>query len=451
MRPAILSVVFMGVAAAVPAPGLLSGVTSGLTGTLQTTVTKIESQLNDAGIAGFTLLAQLGDIKPISTPKSIKDIVSVLQRIGGVDPTALLGSTVNLVLHGLGPSNLAGVMEQYSDGVNNENNYNPQEPPAPVFPRASTLSRVTVDVAYSFEEAKLRGAIHIPDTFTYGKKPPVILVPATGTKGGFTYQPNLAKLLPKEDFADPVWLNIPGWLLEDVPSNAEYVAYAINYIAGITSRNVSIIALSQGNLITQWAFSYWPSTRAVVSDYIAVSPDYHGTVQFEVMCPKLGLLSCTPSCNQQRYSSNFIKVFRRTGASAFVPTTTIFSATDEIVQPQHGTGASGYLRDDRGVGVLNVELQKVCPLASPALVNDHISPLWGAPLQALIRDALTHDGPADISRIPTWKSECSKLAADGLSLQNVIGTASIGPITVASWLLYPKRVFSEPSLPAYAF
>ncbi|KXJ93619.1 hypothetical protein Micbo1qcDRAFT_220240 [Microdochium bolleyi] len=445
----------MGAAVAAPSPGLLSnlggvagglsgGLTSTLTGTLKNTVTKIEGQLNDAGVAGSALLAQLGDIKPTSTPKSINDVVAIVRRVGGVDPTALLESAVTLVLNGLGPTNLAGVLEQYSDGVNSEHNNNPREPPHPIFPQASGVSSSSEDAPYSFDEAQLRGAIHIPDTFTYGRKPPIILVPATGTKGGFTYQPNVAKLLSKEDYADPVWLNIPGWLLEDVPSNAEYVAYAINYIAGVTSKNVSVVALSQGNLITQWAFSYWPSTRRIVTDYIGISPDYHGTVQFEVMCPKLGLLSCTPSCNQQRYGSEFIKAFRRTGASAFVPTTTIFTATDEIVQPQSGSGASGFLQDERGVGVLNVELQRACPLASPALLNDHISPLWGAPLQALIKDALTHDGPADLARIPNWIAECSKLAADGLTLQDVVNTA------FASWLLYPHRVFSEPALPVYA-
>ncbi|KAH7031463.1 uncharacterized protein B0I36DRAFT_363152 [Microdochium trichocladiopsis] len=454
MRIAIVPALILGcTAAAAPGlvGGLLGGVTGGLvgglTGQLKNTIGKIEQQLNDVGVTGSALLAQLGDIQPLSKPSSIQDVVTILTKIGGVKPATLLESTVQLVLSGLGPSNLATVMNQYSAGVNSENNIN-REPASPVYPAAAG------DVPYSITEEKLRGAIYIPSTFTYGKKPPVILVPATGTKGGFTYYNNLGKLLPQQEYADPVWLNVPGWLLEEVPWNSEFVAYAINYISGITSRNVSVVALSQGNLNTQWALTYWPSTRALVSDYIAVSPDYHGSAIIEAMCPSLGLLSCTPSLSQQTYTSNFIQSFRQRSAAAFVPTTTIYTATDEIVQPQHGTGASGYLLQDSSrpaAGVVNVELQKVCPLDSPAsLLSDHVSPLWGAALQALIKDALTHDGPADISRIPNWTGECSKLAADGLTLADVVGTTSIGPIAVASWLLYPKRVTTEPAVPAYA-
>ncbi|KAH7037025.1 uncharacterized protein B0I36DRAFT_282680 [Microdochium trichocladiopsis] len=446
MRTTTLAATLLGAASAVP--GLLGGVTGlvgGLTGALQGTLDKIDDQLNDVGVVGAVLLAELGQIKPTATPSSIKEVASIVKKVGGAKPTALLQSAVELVLNGLGPTSLEGVIQQYSAGSNSENNVNTREPAKVIFPSADAD-----DVPYSITEEKLRAAIYIPDTFTYGKKPPVVLVPGTATKGGLCYEPNLAKLLPQEDYADPVWLNIPGWLLEEVPWNAEFVAYAINYISGITSQNVSVIALSQGNLDTQWAFTYWPSTRHVVSDYIAVSPDYHGSVLLNVLCPKLGLLSCPPAVSQQLYNAKFIEAFRRVGgASAYVPTTTVYSATDDVVQPQSGANASAYLQDERGVGVLNVELQKVCPLASPALVGTHESSLWGAPLQALIKDALTHDGPADISRIPDWNAECSKIAADGLNLEDVIGTTFAVPVAFAAMFLYPKRVTTEPALPSY--
>jgi hypothetical protein len=59
---------------------------------------------------------------------------------------------------------------------------------------------------------------------------------------------------------------------------------------------------------------------------------------------------------------------------------------------------------------------------SPALVGTHESLLFSAPLQALLEDALTHDGPASIERIGNWNDACSKIAADGLSVEDVAGT-----------------------------
>lgn len=53
----------------------------------------------------------------------------------------------------------------------------------------------------------------------------------------------------------------------------------------ITSQNVSVISWSQGGLDTQWAVKYWPSTRNVTSNFIAQSPDFHGTVLAYITCP----------------------------------------------------------------------------------------------------------------------------------------------------------------------
>jgi len=163
-----------------------------------------------------------------------------------------------------------------------------------------------------------------------------------------------------------------------------------------------------------------------VSDYIAVSPDYRGSTIVGALTSTVGLLGLPESLFQQTHTAKFIQTFRKRSAAAFVPTTTIYSAIDEIVQPQSGAGASGLLLEDPqrpGAEVTNVELQTVCPLDSPAsLLSDHISPLFGGALSALIKDALTHDGPAVISRIPNWVGECSKIAADGLSLADIVAT-----------------------------
>ena len=76
------------------------------------------------------------------------------------------------------------------------------------------------DAPFTIPELALRGAIRIPLDFTFGKKPPVILVPGTGSTGFLTYAGNYLKLLRNVDYADPVYLNIPDFLLDDAQLNA---------------------------------------------------------------------------------------------------------------------------------------------------------------------------------------------------------------------------------------
>lgn len=86
---------------------------------------------------------------------------------------------------------------------------------------------------------------------------------------------NYIPLLQGSSIADPVWLNIPGFLLADAQLHAEYIAYAVNYIYGISNkRKVSVAAWSQGSIDGQWAWKYWPSARAKVTDFITFSGDY---------------------------------------------------------------------------------------------------------------------------------------------------------------------------------
>ncbi|CCF47409.1 lipase B, partial [Colletotrichum higginsianum] len=200
----------------------------------------------------------------------------------GIIPSGLLSSFQGLLGTGLlGSLDLAGNANKLVAPINaidSINNNNPRNPAKAIWPRKDPA-----DAPYTLTESQLRQVIFIPQTFTYGTKPPVIFIPGTGVYGGETFSPNLLKLLSNVPYADPVWLNIPGALLNDAQINSEYVAYAINYINGITNKNSSIISWSQGGLDTQWAFTFWPSTRSAVSDFFPVSPDFHGTVLANVL------------------------------------------------------------------------------------------------------------------------------------------------------------------------
>jgi hypothetical protein len=185
---------------------------------------------------------------------------------------------------------------------------------------------------------------------------------------------------------------------------------------------VSVISWSQGGLDTQWALKYWPSTRNITSDLIAISPDFHGTILASFSCPGNVSTTCTPSIIQQEYNSNYVTTLRSNGGdSAYIPTTTVYSGTDEIVVPQSGTGASAFINDARGVGVSNTQVQVACPLLPAGGAYTHEGVLYNPLSFALAVDALTNPGPGSLSRIDL-ASVCSQPVAPGLTAQDVVLT-----------------------------
>lgn len=212
-----------------------------------------------------------------SPPTSLAEATQRLSEIFSASPTPTFyfSAAEQLVEAALTTDNVADAIafvEGLQDGENSDDNSNPKNPSPPAYPRAGPN-----DAPYDLTEQQLRGAIYIPPTFQYGKEgapQPVILVPGTGDTGYTTFVGNYIPLLQGSSIGDPVWLNIPGYLLGDAQTNAEYVAYAINYIYGISNhRDVAVISWSQGGIDAQWAFKYWPSTRSRVTDHIALSPD----------------------------------------------------------------------------------------------------------------------------------------------------------------------------------
>ena len=399
------------------------------------------------------LLAAVEAATPTTTLTSIPEATSIISSIIAPSPSAgsFYESVVELIANDFVPNNLGQSLVNVVNGLgligpNSEVNVNVRGSSTTVYPQ-----KQSTDAQYSQSEAQLRQSIFIPAGFTYGRKPPTILVPGTGNTGFETFSGNYIPLLTDVSYADPVWLNIPNQLLQDAQVNAEHVAYAINYISGISGgSNVSVIAWSQGGLNAQWAFKYWPSTRSVVSDFIAFSPDFHGTEIIYVLCPYFPELPCDPSAIQQEYNSAFINQLRQNGGdSAFVPTTTIFSSFDEIVQPQTGTGASAWMNDDQNVGVTNNELQVVCNAQPAGGIYDHVGTLVNALGYALAVDALTHDGPGDPSRLDL-DSVCQQITTPGLSLAQIVNTESALVLAALFLLSYVSKQFDEPALMSYA-
>jgi len=160
-----------------------------------------------------------------------------------------VANVLGLALNGLTTNDLQEVVGGEGPLENSGDNINPINPTPAVYPKKDKG-----DAPYSVAEKTLKSAIYIPSNFTYGKVPPVLLIPGTAGTSGANFAPNFGKLFTGSDYADPVYVNIPGNNLADIQVEAEFVAYAINYISGISNnKNVSLLSWSAGSVDGQWA------------------------------------------------------------------------------------------------------------------------------------------------------------------------------------------------------
>ncbi|KAI7771403.1 hypothetical protein LZL87_010843 [Fusarium oxysporum] len=426
----------------------LSGLFNSVNNALAVTASGLLDELGDAlnKEDREKTLDTLQKLKATKKPKDVGEASSITEKVAKSEPDNIVEYSARLIANGIvsgSTDDLLGYAQGLGSAENGNNNQNP-DPPKSVFPRAASC-----DAPYTVSEDKLRSAIYIPDTFTYGKKLPVILFPGTGSTGYTAFRGSFIPLLTGVDWADPVWVNVPELLLGDAQVNAEYAAYALNYIASLSKRSVATIGWSQGNINTQWAFKYWPSTRKVTTDHVAISADYKGTILANFV--DLSGITNTPSVVQQEAGSNFIKTLRSDGGdSGYVPTTSLYSSfLDEIVQPQEGTGASAYLLDAQNVGVTNAEVQKVCAGKPAGSFYTHESMLINPLSFALAKDALTHDGPGKISRLDLG-TVCASSLAPGLGLEDLLITESAIVIAGISLVTYLPKVKQEPAIKKYA-
>ncbi|KAG2417619.1 hypothetical protein HFD88_008838 [Aspergillus terreus] len=456
MYPPMAMAVFTGV---LLGPSITTAALSGDRRSLPETLLMVTNEVKALGFLGASALQEVdllvshlldlstGKKSPVtSVDGAIKELSDLLDsRNSTFDHITY---ALDLVARGLLPSNVLDLLEGVTDDeINSSSNINTKSPSSPIYPQ-----KAPEDAPYSVDEATLRSALYIPSSFEYGAngKTPVLLVPGTAVPAGLTYHFNFVKLLSATSFADPVWVNIPGNSLDDVQVNAEYVAYAINYLSGVSNDStIGVISWSQGGLDTQWALKYWSSTRAVVRDFMPVSPDFHGTLMGGP-CPGFPSALCTPSLIQQAHNTSLLRKLRSDGGdSAYVPTTTLYSSLDEVVQPQIGTEASAFLHDARAVGVTNNQMQLVCPGQIAGSVYTHESMLVNPVAWALVVDALTHDGPGEPSRTDL-DTVCGQFLPPGLTIDDFLGTETTMVAGVVDVLKLAFGTDEEPPIKPYA-
>ncbi|GAB1191448.1 hypothetical protein APSETT444_000627 [Aspergillus pseudonomiae] len=398
-----------------------------------------------------SILSNVAQIKNRKDSRT-HSVQSVWTRLGSIftnNATDILEFANEITASGLIPSRVLAWLNGYATiDLDTIHRNNPSPENLSIYPY-----KAKSDAPYSVAENTLRAAIHIPKSFSLepDKKLPVLLVPGTAVPAAINFYFNFGKLSKALPESDLVWVDLPQASLDDIQLNAEYVAYALNYVSALTSSNIAVISWSQGALDIQWALKYWPSTRNVVNDFIAISPDFHGTIVRWMACPLLSQLACTPSIWQQGWDANFIQVLRSNrGDSAYVPTTTIYSSFDTVVMPMSGENASARLLDYSGVGVSNNHLQTICANKAAGGLYTHEGVLYNPLAWALTVDALRHDGPGNITRIDIQKI-CEQLLPPFLDLSDMLGTEALVLVALAKILTYSPKGFGEPDIAEYAY
>jgi hypothetical protein len=208
--------------------------------------------------------------------------------------------------------------------------------------------------------------------------------------------------LTKEGY-QPFYLEVPKRMFLDIQKNAEYISHSVKKLAQeheAASAGVSVISWSAGSLAVQWTLTFYPETRAHVKQHIALGPSYRGSW---MMLPLYYLNLYSEAVVQQLPWSKCLAALRRFGGEkAQVPTTSIGSSTDMIVQPGfYGEGweSRGYKDAWRLEGPLarNIDLFKVCRAKTTwrqrwfPRIFSHDSLLWEPASHKVIFDALRNE------------------------------------------------------------
>lgn len=140
------------------------------------------------------------------------------------------------------------------------------------------------------------------------------------------------------------------------------------------------------------------------------------------------------------------------GDSALVPTTSVYSSTDQIVKPQNGTSASGFFLDAGGIGASNSQVQVICANQPAGGSFAHEGVLYNSLAVALAMDAFANEGPGQVSRLDL-PTVCGAALAPGLTAadkQTTDATISEAAANILAFSASGKAVTKEPPIAAYA-
>jgi triacylglycerol lipase len=287
------------------------------------------------------------------------------------------------------------------------------------------LASAAGEPAYDVPESTLAAAVTCPSGgFTHPAHEPVLLVHGTFATPKENWGGNYALVLPQLGY-DVCTVTLPNRALGDIQVAAEYVVYAVKYMYGASGLKVNILGHSQGPLEPRWAIKWWPSLQSEVDHLVMMAAPNHGTV---VADASIG----AAAGYQMKPGSKFLDALNAGDETPGpVSYTSLYSATDELVQP----ASTAVLN-----GADNILMQDVCP----GRVVEHVQFAVDAVAFALVMDAFTHPGQgADPARID--KNVCTQGAFPGVDWSKNYDDLTKGwPFSGQTFAL------AEPALKCYA-
>jgi triacylglycerol esterase/lipase EstA (alpha/beta hydrolase family) len=296
--------------------------------------------------------------------------------------------------------------------------------------------------ALTVPQAQLAASLRCTGTLAHAPVEPVLLVASTAVDSdqnfAWSYEPVLRNRgipyctsdLPGADAEN----------MDDIENRADYLVYAIRTMYRASGERIALIGGSQGGEAERLPLRFWPDTRAMVADVIALDSPNHGSITVNALCA----ITCAPALWQQTYGSHFIQALN-SGQETFagISYTDIATYTDDFVEPDLPGDSSVFL--DGPGDITNVAIQDICPLA----VADHLLLASTNPIAvALALDAIAYPGPADPSRID--RSVCGAGPfASGVPLGESISGFAAAAAQVAGQLALAPRVSAEPALTCY--
>ena len=237
-------------------------------------------------------------------------------------------------------------------------------------------------------------------------------------------------------------VTLPDHEMSDIQTAGEYIVYALRTMHRMSARKVEVLGYSQGGMVPRWALRFWPDTRPLVDDLVAIDPSNHGTLDANAICTP----SCAPAIWQQRTDSHFLAALN-SGAETFagISYTVVYSRADEVVVPNFDASGSSSLHTGGGA-IANIAAQQICPTD----LSEHLAMGSYDPVAyAVALDALAHPGPANPSRIPT--SVCTtpfQPGVDPLTFPTAYAAYATGAMTVVA--THPHSA-AEPTLARYVW